>query len=55
MTIKGVDNDMFYIIFPYAVDKDVMRLYNTVDHESSQTGIILIRYSYISIYTILNH
>jgi len=24
MTIKGVDNDMFYIIFPYAVDKDVM-------------------------------
>jgi len=31
VTLKGIDMDIFHIIFPWTFDKGVMRLYNIVD------------------------
>jgi len=31
MTLKGINKDIFHIIFPWMFDKDVMRWYNTMD------------------------
>jgi len=31
MTLKGIDKDIFHIIFPWTFDKDVIRCYSTID------------------------
>jgi len=31
MTLKGINQDTFYIIFPWTFDEDVMKRYNVVN------------------------
>ena len=31
MTLKGIDKDVFHIIFPWTFDKDVIKWYNILD------------------------
>ena len=31
MTLKGIDKDIFHIIFPWTFDKDAIRWYNAMD------------------------
>jgi len=49
MTLKGIDKDIFHIIFPSAFDKDVMRWYITMTRERSWIGMTFVRNFYVSI------
>ena len=31
MTLKGVDKDIFHLVFPWTFNKEVIRWYNTID------------------------
>jgi len=53
VTLKGIDKDIFNLIFSWTFDKDVMRWYNAMGPRKVKPRRIYVESSYISINAIL--